>query len=1505
MSVRCVGAAIAALLSLLPLVASAQSATYRLHNEASTTAGFKQLRTATPDTAATVLQTANLQGTAAGEKRIAEFDTASGVPGTAGKIPSGATVTAHVWMRKTANIGVMVPRVRVRLNNATGTTLCTATGTTALTTTLTLYTLTCTTTAHVTLTATNRLYVWAGVNLTTTSSAGAFRGELGIEGSTGGNYDSQVTVPTALAAPTIAGLAPSTGAIGASITINGNNFRNQQLGSTVRFFNNRTAAVTSWTNTAIVATVPSGTTTGAVTVTVAGTASNGSTFTLAPPPAISGLNPTSGGPGSSVVISGSSFGATQGTSTVAFNGSPAAVTSWTATQITTTVPAAATSGNVVVTVNGIASNGVAFAVAAAAPTLTPVAGTYPAGQPVTITSATAGATIYYTVNGQDPTTADYPLPNGGTVPVGSYTIKARAIASGYGASSVAQAAYQRDSTGCSYVVRPGALSLGGASYAGQLTVTPSSEFCDWTAISSQPWLTVGAPSGTGSRSISVLAAANSSGSVRSATITIGTTVVPVVQNVVTACTFAVAPSAVAAGPSAGGGTLTLTASDPACAWVAASDVSWLALSATGGVGDGTVPYTYTANTGSDPRWSGLTVGDQQVSVTQASTTALTVAGGTTPPANAPGWHRQDVTVVFSCAGPGTIVCADPVSVTTDGVHEISGQASNDQSQTASTTVTVRIDRVAPYVAVTFPYANSLVQPGPVTITGSVVDGLSDPIVVCNGALAAVDGGSFACTVAVASGTTNVGITALDAAGNQRSIVVPIATTDAIVTLPTNLRVTPQNVAMAIGEQRRFAMLDSLDRAPVDVTWTRTNAALSSLTVTNGVAELTALATGTTTLQASWRGLTATTTVTIVAANAIVPGTTIWDAPPLSPGATVANVLKSASTPAGESFLYAVERGATDRVRVFDAGGTERASLATGGTVAQLSGDPLGGAVVLMGGGPILQVGSYGTANTVAIDVISPGFAIHPDGPLYFAHSSPSGVPELTSVDIGLGGGRTVPLPQQPNGGYGSPGVPTVMPDGAVALPYVHDVGPNVFEPRPKVRLLLSRPDGTAVTYALMDENPGTPYFGGFYPYKAIPDGQGGYFVAYDHTPNVNEWNAMLMHVDAAGALVNLARVGGGQPGVGAATWFPNSSAASAGAIVIGPLSTGGPDVVVATYNKLQSGQLGVGVTDLTASGIVMSEFWLQNSSQPTYLSAEDGFVVGFPNGLIGGPSPDYDLMTLTNVRPFRGGTWVGGTSAGVAEMAGPMFRHSTSYWGLGGGDYTQGNSARRPRFVHSHPLLSIGNDLANGGQPVPPDWFEFEVNNVYKIGGSHKFMVGPRATHLQFLKDVAAPSTDALSFLGHSVAGPGGYGAPGGAVGLYFFDSWALTKEGYFVPGGTAETPLKTYQVTTIPSSFRVLFLGTCDLGSVFQSVWPLSAGQAIIHPVFPGSNNPNKLADLGVSATAWMKMMLELNMPGRSVGDAVSKGNEYVNSRFPGGPGSNGYFQFAVYGNSTVKLLP
>jgi hypothetical protein len=77
-------------------------------------------------------------------------------------------------------------------------------------------------------------------------------------------------------------------------------------------------------------------------------------------PSISDLSPSSGAVGTSVTIAGSNFGSTQGTSTVTFNGTAATPVSWSATSIVAPVPAGATTGNVVVTVSGLATAGVSF-----------------------------------------------------------------------------------------------------------------------------------------------------------------------------------------------------------------------------------------------------------------------------------------------------------------------------------------------------------------------------------------------------------------------------------------------------------------------------------------------------------------------------------------------------------------------------------------------------------------------------------------------------------------------------------------------------------------------------------------------------------------------------------------------------------------------------------------------------------------------------------------------------------------------------------------------------------------------------------------------------------------------------------------------------------------------------------------------------------------------------------------------------------------------------------------
>lgn len=132
---------------------------------------------------------------------------------------------------------------------------------------------------------------------------------------------------------------------------------------------NLTNSVT-WTssNTAIATIASGGLATGASggTTTIqatSGTVSGTTGLTVTAPPAISSLSPTSGPVNTIVSITGTSFGATRGTSTVTFNGtSVITYVSWSNTLVRVRVPPGATTGYVVVTVGGAPSNGRLFTV---------------------------------------------------------------------------------------------------------------------------------------------------------------------------------------------------------------------------------------------------------------------------------------------------------------------------------------------------------------------------------------------------------------------------------------------------------------------------------------------------------------------------------------------------------------------------------------------------------------------------------------------------------------------------------------------------------------------------------------------------------------------------------------------------------------------------------------------------------------------------------------------------------------------------------------------------------------------------------------------------------------------------------------------------------------------------------------------------------------------------------------------------------------------------------------
>ena len=111
------------------------------------------------------------------------------------------------------------------------------------------------------------------------TAAGARTGSLSIANSANIVPISITLSGTGTTAPAITTLSPSSGTVGASVTITGVNFGASQGTSTVTF-NGVATTPTSWGTTSIVTPVPNGATTGNVVVTVGGVSSSGVSFTV-------------------------------------------------------------------------------------------------------------------------------------------------------------------------------------------------------------------------------------------------------------------------------------------------------------------------------------------------------------------------------------------------------------------------------------------------------------------------------------------------------------------------------------------------------------------------------------------------------------------------------------------------------------------------------------------------------------------------------------------------------------------------------------------------------------------------------------------------------------------------------------------------------------------------------------------------------------------------------------------------------------------------------------------------------------------------------------------------------------------------------------------------------------------------------------------------------------------------------------------------------------------------
>lgn len=212
---------------------------------------------------------------------------------------------------------------------------------------------------------------WASSSISITIPSGTGTATVVVTTAAGASNAASYTYTVSPSIPAISGISPTSGIVGASVTISGTDFGSTQGSSTVTF-GGTAASVTSWSAASVTVTAPAGTGSASVVLTTSAGASNAVsfTYTVAPTvPAIAGISPASGVSGAQVVVSGTGFGAIQGSSSVTFGGVPASVIAWSDTSIAVVAPPGAGSAAVVVTTTS-ASNSAAFAYVVAPPVVT-------------------------------------------------------------------------------------------------------------------------------------------------------------------------------------------------------------------------------------------------------------------------------------------------------------------------------------------------------------------------------------------------------------------------------------------------------------------------------------------------------------------------------------------------------------------------------------------------------------------------------------------------------------------------------------------------------------------------------------------------------------------------------------------------------------------------------------------------------------------------------------------------------------------------------------------------------------------------------------------------------------------------------------------------------------------------------------------------------------------------------------------------------------------------------
>ncbi len=373
---------------------------------------------------------------------------------------------------------------------------------------------------------------------------------------------------------------------------------------------------------------------------------------------------------------------------------------------------------------------------------------------------------------------------------------------------------------CTYSVTPATLSFpeGGGTAAVTVTLTGGTDCTPWTAGSSSPWLTVAPAVGNGNGSVLVTAAANTTSSAETGTLTIAGQVVSVTEAAATACVFSVTPSSYTFPALGGQETFDIVQTGGGdCTWTVFSTVPWIALAPIGGNGNGTLVATATPNTTGAPLTGSINIAGETINVAELPVTgtctysvsptsiSFNQAGETTPitvMASAP-------TCAWTASSNEPWASVTPTNSEGNGTVFLTVQANNTGApQTATLTIAGQAVTITQGISNTCtftvtPNPNPLDYPSTGgTDTISIV--ASDPLCVWN---ASVVPSWITLSTPAGTGISGTGSTTISAfayvnTGKQRSGDITIAGITIVATeaAPTGctFSVTPPSLAFPSG-----------------------------------------------------------------------------------------------------------------------------------------------------------------------------------------------------------------------------------------------------------------------------------------------------------------------------------------------------------------------------------------------------------------------------------------------------------------------------------------------------------------------------------------------------------------------------------------------------------------------------------------------------------------------------------------------------------------------------------